>query len=436
MAIVKFDCNSFLDEIEKGGEHVCIDEVVFTWNGNHWDAVSDKYGEAFVLDWIKEKFPASVSRSVVRQAWETLKIDLLNREQKRVLGDVVIPCQGSYVHIDNSGRVTVTSPDKSLYCTHALACEYEPHIGVTPMFSAFLEKILPDTEVRNRVQEFVGYTLLNDTRYQRASLWLGSGANGKGVLSNIVQALHAKVQAIQLDNTSRFALSGLFQASLIIADELPARKLDEAKLKSMIAGEKVFVDIKCQSPITTTILGKLLVLGNNYPVVDDASEGFWRRWDVVPFDVTIPAAERDPRLAQKIIDGELSGVLNWAIEGLQRLLSRDGFEPVSPVAMQLAINKAKAVTNDVTGWLSERVVSVAGVPLTHKTDVYSDYVRWCSDNDFVPQTQQGFWLKLKRSRTDLSDKKVRSGAGFKYVCSINLKPKTDAANADEFVAAA
>lgn len=432
----KFDCNAFLEKIQAADNHICIDEVVYAWNGNHWEALTDKRGEAFVLEWLKEHDPVSVSRATIRQAWETLKLDLLGREQKRVVGNVVIPCQGSYVQIDNAGDVTMCYPAKDMYCTHALACEYDPDAAMPPLFSRFLETILPDDAVRLRVQEFVGYTLLNDNRYQRAALWLGSGANGKGVLSNVIQALHDKVQAIQLDNTSRFALSGLYEASLIVADELPARRLDEAKLKSLIAGEKLFIDIKGMSPITTSVLGKLLVLGNNYPVVDDASEGFWRRWDVVPFNVTIPASGRDPRLATKIIEEELSGVLNWAVEGLQRLLRRDGFDVIEPDAMRIAINKAKAVSNDVTGWLTERVDSVAGVPSTHKAEVYTDYSRWCMANDFVPQTPQGFWLKLKRCRTDLTDKKVRAGAGFKYVCSIQLKASVEASNADEYREAA
>ena len=38
-----------------------------------------------------------------------------------------------------------------------------------------------------------------DARYQRAQFWLGEGANGKGVLVNIVQALHGRIAAMALD---------------------------------------------------------------------------------------------------------------------------------------------------------------------------------------------------------------------------------------------
>lgn len=418
----KFDYAYFLEQMEINDEHACIDDVIYSWNGNNWEVLTDKRGEAFVLDWIKSNARPNVSTSVVKQAWGAFKLDLLNKEVKKSKNQITIPCLGTYVLMDDKGVISTTAPAKSFYCRHSLSCIYDPSAS-RPLFDEFLNKVLPDEAVRARVQEFVGYTLLSDSRFQRAALWLGSGANGKGVLSSIVQALHEQVQSIQLDNTSRFALSSAFAASLLVADELPARKLDEAKLKSLIAGEPLFIDIKLQAPITTHVTAKLLVLGNSYPVVDDSSEGFWRRWDIVPFDVTIPEGERDPRLAEKIKEHEMAGVLNWALEGLQRLLVREGFEVEAPEAMKRALSKAKSVTNDVTGWLSQRVLSVAGVPALPKSTVYSDYCRWCMAHDFQPQTTQGFWLKLKRQRTDLTDKKVRFGTGFQYVCSITLKPE-------------
>lgn len=420
-----FEMSVFLDEVRANDMHVCIDEVYYEWNGNHWTVLDDKYGEAFALSWLREFAPQSVSRNVARNAWGTLKLDLLNRSPEVKHEGVTIPCQGTYVSINDTGELSVSPPRKDLYCTYALSCRYEPE-AQTPVFSAFLNQILPDEQLRNRVQEYVGYTLLDDHRYQRAAMWLGSGANGKGVLSNIVQALHQEVAAIQLDNKSRFGLSSLYRASLIVADELPPVKLDESRLKSVTAGEAIFIDIKGQSPITTRVRGKLLVLGNNYPVVDDASEGFWRRWEVIPFKVSIPPEQRDPKLADRIIKTELAGVLNWAIEGLQRLLQRDGFELVRPAAMEHAIKTAKMVADDVTGWLADRVVTVTGPLTAKKIAVYADYHRWCSANDFAPRAPQGFWLKLKRCRTDMTAKKIRvHGGATLNACSIVLQPDLD-----------
>lgn len=92
--------------------------------------------------------------------------------------------------------------------------------------------------------------------------------------------------------------------------------------------------------------------------------------------------------------------------------------PIQPEAMQYSMLMARKVANDVTGWLAERVESVGGLPKLHKRIVYNDYTIWCMQNDFIPQAPQAFWLKIKRCRTDLVDKKVRVGNGFQYVLSL------------------
>ncbi|WP_341645945.1 DNA primase family protein [Thauera sp. SDU_THAU2] len=434
-----FNMNEFLRYVEKFENHVCIDEIFYEWTGNNWQVLKDKYGEAFAFAWMKSKALDSISKNLARTAWTTLKLDLLSQKKKIKPQGIVIPCDGTYVIVSDAGEISAVEPAKEYYCTYSLACPYVPD-APTPLFNAFLEQVLPDEQLRQRVQEFVGYTLLPDHRFQRAAMWLGAGANGKGVLSNIVQALHSDVAAIQLDNKSRFGLSGLYNASLIVADELPPGKLDEGRLKSITAGEPVFIDIKGQEPITTRVRGKLLVLGNNFPSVDDASDGFWRRWEVIPFKTTIPLEQRDPKLAEKIIEQELAGVLNWALAGLQRLLKRNGFDPARPAAMEEVLKSAKLVADDVTGWLSDRVQTVTGPLATKKADIYSDYHRWCTDNDFVPRPTQGFWLKLKRCRTDMTAKKVRIPGGYtQNACTIVLKPLPEiefAANCDQFSVAA
>jgi len=70
--------------------------------------------------------------------------------------------------------------------------------------------------------------------------------------------------------------------------------------------------------------------------------------------------------------------------------------------------------------------------------VYSDYHDWCVANDFSFKPTQGFWLKLKRCRTDLVAKKVRiPGTGLMNACSIILRdPEMTAANGDSYMAAA
>ena len=71
---------------------------------------------------------------------------------------------------------------------------------------------------------------------------------------------------------------------------------------------------------------KLFLAGNHKPTVRGDDEGIWRRMRLIPWLVTIPEAERDPQLPQRL-RAELAGVLRWAVEGCLAWQKRGLNEP-------------------------------------------------------------------------------------------------------------
>ena len=59
---------------------------------------------------------------------------------------------------------------------------------------------------------------------------------------------------------------------------------------------------------------KLVVVGNHKPSLSSVDEAIRRRIHLIPFTVTIPPAERDHDLADKL-RAEWGGILQWAIDG-------------------------------------------------------------------------------------------------------------------------
>lgn len=225
-------------------------------------------------------------------------------------------------------------------------------------------------------------------------MWIGGGANGKGTLANILQALHYRTAAVRLDDLDDYSLSGLLGASLIYCDEAPQHGINEQSLKSLVSGETVQIKRKFKDPISTKIQGKWLVLANHIPAIKDQSVGFWRRWDIVPFDVTLPEAERTARLAERIIEEELAGVLNWAIDGLLRLLERQMFALEVPRAMQQVLHQAKVETNSVLSWFEYNDCGTSLDADIPKTRVYAHYADWCRRNGLSPVASTKFWKRL------------------------------------------
>lgn len=69
-------------------------------------------------------------------------------------------------------------------------------------------------------------------------------------------------------------MSGRVGASLVYVDQVPRKPIDEQRLKSMIAGERIPVDRKYCEPLSIHIRGKWLVLGNPLPAITDHSTDF------------------------------------------------------------------------------------------------------------------------------------------------------------------
>lgn len=417
MARVTFQPHSYATHAVLNGGVASDSNLLYQWTGSHWAPIDEEDAEREAYAWLVAQDPAWASAENARKAVRAAC--LFSPRLPKLTDQVVVPTCSGYVHLEDD-QLVLKSADPSLGLTHCLECPYVP-TGVLPArFDAFLARVLPDADVRGRVQEYIGYTLLGDARFQRAQFWLGEGANGKGVLANIVQALHGRIAAIALDQLAGFHLSVLVGASLVYVDEVPRKPIDEQRLKSMIAGERIPVDRKYREPLSIHVRGKWLVLGNHLPAITDHSSGFWRRWDIVPFKVTIPERERDPLLAQDIIREELAGVLRWALDGLMRLLRRGAFAPVLPAAMASMLQDAKADTNSVVAWVEDRGVEFRLVCDTPKESVFEDYRRWCATNAMREVSMVQFWKRLREYHPQLEESRVRVNGLQRRMCNVAL----------------
>jgi putative DNA primase/helicase len=394
MMATSFQPHDYACHLERCGNYASDVGGLCQWNELYWQSIPFNDAETAAYKWLVKHQRDFVSAS---NATAAVRAAMLHCPRLlKPSGDLVIPCQNGYLKFVD-GEIALLKPWQEAGLRYVLKCSYEPERRPQGKFLAFLNRVLPDLEVQNRLQEYIGLTLTTDTTHQRAQLWIGNGANGKGVLCNIVQALHGNPRSIDLGQLqeNQFALSEHLDASLICADEVPARHINEGLLKSLIAGESVSVNRKYKDPISARITGKFLVLGNHLPRITDHSDGFLRRWDIVPFDVSIPEQDRDPQLADYIIENELSEVLNWALEGLLRLRKRGRFDPKIPAAMAKMLTKAKVETNSVVAWVEDADVTL-GVEgeLREKSAVYADYVAWCKRNGFVAMASPRFWTIL------------------------------------------
>ena len=86
------------------------------------------------------------------------------------------------------------------------------------------------------------------------------------------------------------------------------RRWAESKIKALTGGDKIAARFMRQDFFEYTPQFKLLIVGNHKPSLRTVDEAIRRRFNLIAFTVTIPPAERDEKLPDKL-KAELPGIL-------------------------------------------------------------------------------------------------------------------------------
>jgi len=214
------------------------------------------------------------------------------------------------------------------YLTGKTRWEYD-HKATCPTFLKWLSSMMTypdgthDSTLMDFAQEAFGYSLTTDTRY-RMSFWLkGPKHSGKStlleVLSEMLNIYHAPLELNELDK-NRFLLALTYQKRVVTCPEVrKGLKIDDGKYKQLVDNAATVVaDVKNKEPLIFKPTAKVWWAMNNFPRISDNTGAVHSRVTVIPYHRSITIDERDLDLLEKI-KCELSGVFNWALEGLMRL---------------------------------------------------------------------------------------------------------------------
>jgi putative DNA primase/helicase len=194
-----------------------------------------------------------------------------------------------------------------------------------PIWLRFLDKVMDGNQrMISFLQRAVGYMLTADTSEQCLFFLHGNGKNGKTVFTSTVQSLLGDYASRTPTETiiSKRGDSGipndiarLQGARMVLAAELPeGRNFNEPLIKDLTGQDTIVARFLRLEFFEFRPQFKLVMFGNHKPDIVGTDEGIWRRVRMIPFDVTISKEERDPKLAEKLVN-ELPGILNWAIQG-------------------------------------------------------------------------------------------------------------------------
>jgi len=296
-------------------------------------------------------------------------------------------------------------------------------------WTAFLERILPDVEVRTFIQRLIGYSMLGEVREHLMPIFNGDGANGKGTLRDAI--LHAfgdyahEVDPAMLME-SKHERHGAFKMQLrgrrlvFCSETERGRRFAEATMKRLVGGDPIEANLMHRNPISFDPSHTLIMLTNHLPQVSGDDPAVRRRMLVVPFDVVIPEEERDGTLKERL-RAAAPAVLRWAFEGWQDYL-KVGLR--APEAVRMRTEEYLTDSDALGRFVHEGCIDYGEVGAT---DLFERWRDWCRDANEPPGNATSFGRALGK-RPGIT-KKIMNGR-VRYV-GIDLQPTPEDAAARE-----
>ncbi|TJY67335.1 hypothetical protein E4J89_15745 [Arthrobacter sp. CAU 1506] len=270
--------------------------------------------------------------------------------------------------VDRLTKITRGAYDKSAGCDK---------------WETFLERVLPDAEVRAYVQRFSGLSLVGRQLEHILVILTGTGRNGKGVTYESI--------GYALGDYTHFAPSTLFEqtkanangASPALFDLRGARfvalsetektaRIASALLKSLTGGDPVTARKLYGDPITFLASWLILLVTNHLPTLPANDPAVMERVRVVPFDVYIPDHERDRQLTVKL-EEEADGILTWAVQGLADYWEHGLNEPD---AVKVATNDYAAAQDNVSRFIEAICTETPANGGSTTKELHDAYTEW------------------------------------------------------------
>jgi putative DNA primase/helicase len=231
--------------------------------------------------------------------------------------------------------------------------------GDCPLWKKFLKEITAgDGELQRYLQRIAGYALTGDTSEQELFFCYGEGNNGKGVFVGAIAGILAdyhvstSIETFTVSNSDRHPteLARLWGARLVTSSETEEnRRWAEARIKELTGGDRITARFMRQDFFEFTPQFKLLFSGNHMPTLRSVNKAITRRFNRIPFSVTISDDRVDTHLADKL-RCEWPGILQWMVDGCLEW-QRIGLAP--PAAVTMATETYLEGEDIIGTWLGE-----------------------------------------------------------------------------------
>lgn len=304
---------------------------------------------------------------------------------------------------------------RRLFTLNALVFDYAPAAPRPQHWLGFLEQLWgDDVESRETLQEMMGLLLTGDTSHQKMFMVVGPRRSGKGTIGRLLQALvgEANYCAPTLNGLGQqFGLESLVGKTLaVVSDARLSGRADQSLVVEnllRISGEDVVsAPRKYKTDWSSKLRVRFVILSNEVPALMDQSGALASRFVVLQLRRSFYGQE-DRGLEAKLL-GELSGILLWALEGLDRLRARGYFR--QPGSGAEAVRQLETLASPIKAFVEDRCEFVPGAQ-TDSAALYGAWSSWCADQGRPPGTVPIFGRNLLSAYPELRVSRPRTDGG-------------------------
>ena len=397
----------------------------YCWNGKHYELVTETDIRSKLYEWldnchvkVKDKNEEKTVRFAPNRNIVSGVVDALKAVANQS-SNLTMPCwldggnQDDIIAFDNgiynveSNKLTKHTP--TWFSVNCLPHDFDSEADC-PAWKKFLGQVFDGDEERTKtLQQWFGYNLTNDISQHKFVLLYGPPRSGKGTILAVLSSLlggHNVAHTSLSDLGSEFGLEPLVGKMAALIDEGHLGKFSNGsriveRIKSIVGGSNQSVSRKNISNLPNVRLPVRFTMAvNEIPRLADSSTALAARMIVIP-SLNSYVGKEDLTLLKRL-KTEMSGVTDWALEGLRSLQKEEVL--INPVAGEAILREFGDLSSPISSFVNECCVVGADHSVV-KSDLQLIWKSWCEENGHMKGSTADFGKKLRSVVPRLEEKK-------------------------------
>ncbi|GAB2655322.1 hypothetical protein GCM10027169_19170 [Gordonia jinhuaensis] len=400
------------------------DERLYIYTGTYWQTMKKASMRSRIYEFLDGRpyigskglpEPWKPNPGHVRNIMQALEAKVDDSDVSTTQEDGAIPVSNGWL-IPATRTLLPHTPDR--FNTFTTAVEFDPDAPEPASWLKFLSDVLPDEDSQNLLAEWFGYVLSGRVDLHKALFLKGAPRSGKTTIATILEdIIGGGATGISLDSLTRqFGMAPLIGKSLAVIGDArlaSSNSLVVERLLSITGQDMVQVEEKYMPMFSTRLPVRLMMLSNELPNLEDTSMALANRFIILETRQSFLGREDAGLLGR--LRAELPGILNWALDGLDRLTAQHAFSV--PEASLEATKDMLRSTSPLTAFVEDECV-LDDDAVTPVSVLFSKYKAWCEQGNVKAMTAQQFGARLHDKGIETGQRRVD---GKRPRCYLGIK---------------